>query len=218
MTLKKILLILLTICLAQIINSVFSEFFLFGVFQLIETQMTEDSRGGGNSNTMASLKLISNLSIYGRPLLKTIFGASISIYFSVLLASFWIFRFQKKLGQLGKYIQSARIFSYLTVTIVLNLFLAGLLVFLDLRQKQDDDEKLRGYDQFKLDFSRISQEATDKSASDLLSGHSLFDVRHSIAVLKSIIYIGYFNAYLTVFFMVVCSALTGVFLCLDFVC
>lgn len=217
MTLKKILLILLTICLAQIINSVFTEYFLLGVFQLIETQMVEDSGRNGNANTMASLKLISNLSIYGRPLLKTIFGASISIYFAILLASFWIFRFQKKLGQLGKYIQSARIFSYLIVTIVVNLFLAGLLVFLDLRQKREDDERLRVYDQFKLDFSRLSQEAAaDKS--NMLNQHSLFDVRHSIAVLKSIIYIGYFNAYLTVFFMIVCSALTGVFICLDFVC
>lgn len=232
MALKKVLLILVTICLTQIINCVFGELFLLGVFQLIEIQLADDLGNGGKERSAgaiaSSLKLISNLSIYGRPLLKTVFGASLTIYFAALLAAFWLLRFQKKLGQLGKYVQNPRFYWYLLATVVVNLLLAALLVFLDLRQKRADDELLRVYDEFKLDLSRILQETSqspkqkqltvNSGAVVVLNEHSLFDVRHSIATLKSFIYIGYFNAYLTILSLAICSTLTVVFVLLDFVC
>lgn len=223
MTLRKLIVVLLTICLSQLINSFLTNFFLLGIFQLIETQMNEDRTGGtgGSTGAIASIKLISNLSIYGRPVLKALFGFSFSIYFIALLLVIKILHSHKKFVQLSKYAQSSHVYLYLLITIVFNLLLASFLVYLDLRQKKIDNEFLENYERFKQDLARILDAHSTQTSKEMqrwpaINKQAILDVRHSIATLKTTIYSGNFNTYLTVFIMIGCSGFTLALIIGDF--
>lgn len=224
MGLKKLFLICITICLTQIINSVFTEHFLLGICQFMKTQIEEDQNDSVIMRTrLDSLKLISNLSIYGRPLLKVIFGALLTIYFGSILATFWCLRFQKKLGNFGKYVQTTKAYYYLFGSIIVNVIILAILIYMDLKQRRVDEDLVQRYDQFKYDFGMIVKEPHSKAGMSprdmlLLSDNSLLNVRHSVAKLKTIIRIGNINAFITFFFIALGSVLTFWFLFFDCLC
>lgn len=210
----------MTLCLVQLINTVFDDYFVLGACKLAQI-LIEQERAKKSTIKLAIFPttFFGNLSAYAMALLNVFVGAFLIIYFSTVLVSLWRMRRVKHRDKLEKYVQTVRAYFYLFGTVLVNAIILVVFVYVGLRDKEENDERIKAYDQFKFDFGKIAKELTttglSQSEIELISDGSVLDVRRSVAKLKLFIYSSTFSLCLAILNLVLSSIFIVIFLVID---
>lgn len=234
MCIKRPVLILLSICMTGIINHVLDDYVLMGLSELAKIQVyhdrfkemeKEEADSGSISRKLSnSFKLFSfmsnfsSLSRYGSALTKILFGSILLCYFGGILLSFWTCERSMLTKQLLTCAFLPRSYIILIVLTVINVLIVIVFVGADLKDKGSNDDRIASYDQFIFDYKKISSAnlaGLSQNEQMILSANSLVNIRHSVAKLKSIIYLANFSSYFTVFNVVSSTILIIIYSVLD---